>query len=107
MYTVGTLLDTSITKGAKAGDQGTYEQMNRDSALAVGRALNEIGGKRMVYISGSASPPFMPRYLSTKMEAEDALREMNQLKTVALRPGFIYSPKDRVWYFFSEKLRTK
>ena len=81
--------------------------MNRDSALAVGRALNEIGGKRMVYISGSASPPFMPRYLSTKMEAEDALREMNQLKTVALRPGFIYSPKDRVWYFFSEKLRTK
>jgi hypothetical protein len=31
VHTIGTLIDTSITKSAKPGDKGTYENLNRDS----------------------------------------------------------------------------
>jgi len=97
IFTIGTLLDTSMTRNAEKGSPGTYEHMNRDTAIAIGNCLNEMKGKRFVYISGSASPPFCPRYLSTKMEAEEHLRSLGNLKTVALRPGFIYSASERVW----------
>lgn len=33
IHSVGTLVDTSITKWAKPGAPGTYEQMNRDTFL--------------------------------------------------------------------------
>jgi len=49
IFTIGALFDTTITSGAKPGDTGTYEHMNRDNAIAVANALNEIKGKRMVY----------------------------------------------------------
>jgi nucleoside-diphosphate-sugar epimerase len=97
IFTIGTLLDTSVTKNAEKGAPGTYEHMNRDTAISIGNCLNEIKGKRFVYISGSSSPPFMPRYLSTKMEAEEHLRSLSDIKTIALRPGFVYSATERVW----------
>ncbi len=42
VHTIGTLVDTSVTKGKRAGEEGTYEQMNRDTAKAVGDKLAEF-----------------------------------------------------------------
>jgi hypothetical protein len=35
IHTIGTLIDTSITKWAKPGQKGTYEYMNRDALIKV------------------------------------------------------------------------
>lgn len=35
VHTVGTLFDSSVTKGTQAGGPGTYEQVNRDTLAAV------------------------------------------------------------------------
>jgi hypothetical protein len=37
IFTIGTLIDTSYTKGRTPGEPGTYEHMNRDSLLSVGK----------------------------------------------------------------------
>jgi len=97
IHTVGTLIDTSITKRRRPGEAGTYEHLNRDTAKAIGEKLNEITGKKMIYISASKAPPLIPRYLSTKLEAEEYLFHLQNLKVTALRPGFIYSSADRGW----------
>jgi hypothetical protein len=48
--------------------------------------------KKVVYLSASRAPPFLPRYLSTKEEAENfLLDENNGLKTTILKPGFVFS----------------
>lgn len=60
VHTVGTLIDTSITKFRSPGEPGTYEQMNRDSFLKV---LEQIQpSKKIVYVSASGHPPFIHRY---------------------------------------------
>ena len=51
----------------------------------------------MVFISGSKAPPFLKRYLTTKFEAEEYLRNLKGLRFTSLRPGFIYSKQERVW----------
>lgn len=43
IHTVGTLIDTTITKGSKPGDPGTYELMNRDCAIKVADLLDSFG----------------------------------------------------------------
>lgn len=92
VQTVGTLIDTSFTKFSKPGEPGTYEHMNRDTAKAIGQALNDLhDNKKIVYISASKSPPFIPRYLSTKVEAEKFLLGLPELRTSVLKPGYIYS----------------
>ena len=52
--------------------------LKRETAIRTGKLLNEIcekDGKRrsFVFISGSRHPPFLPRYLTTKFEAENFL----------------------------------
>ena len=76
--------------------------MNRDTAIAVASLLGEISAeqntsKRFVYMSGSAHPPFLPRYLSTKKEAEAAISALDNVELVSLRAGFIESARDRGW----------
>jgi uncharacterized protein YbjT (DUF2867 family) len=94
VHTVGTLFDTSITKFRQPGESGTYEQMNRDTFLSV---LEQIPpSKKVVYISASGHPPFIPRYESTKKEAEEALLASGN-EGYILRPGFIYSWEHRWW----------
>lgn len=97
VHTVGVLLDSSFTKFKQPGDEGTYEVLNRDTAKAVGSLLNEIGGKKMVYISASQGAGFTTRYLDTKREAEEFLLQLPKVKVSILRPGFIYSSTDRPW----------
>lgn len=97
VFCIGTLIDTSITKRAGPGEEGTYEHMNRDCAIAVGNELEKLNdkNKKMVFISASKPPPFIPRYLSCKFEAEEHLRSLQNVRTTVLRPGFIFDSKER------------
>jgi hypothetical protein len=70
IHTVGTLLDSSILKGENPGSEGTYEHMNRDLLIRVADELQGNSTTRLVYVSASRGIPFIPRYLSTKLEAE-------------------------------------
>lgn len=68
VHTIGTLFDTSVTKGTKAGGPGTYEQVNRDTFASLLKHLE--APKKVIYLSSNGHPPFLSRYLSTKREAE-------------------------------------
>lgn len=89
LHTPGVLIDDVITKGKKPGEPGTYEYVNRDTAIALGKKLAELKNKKLVYMSASKSLPFIPRYLQAKREAENFLSGLPDLKFVSLRPGFI------------------
>ena len=97
VHSLGVLLDSSVTQFKKPGEPGTYEQINRDTAQAIGKKLSDLKNKKMVYISGAHSPPFLPRYLTTKIEAEEFLFNLPGLKATSLRPGFIYDSKVKSW----------
>lgn len=66
VHTIETKVDTSLFKGKKPGEEGTYEHLHFETAKAIGDKLSEIKGKKMVYLSASKAPPFIPRYLTTK-----------------------------------------
>ncbi len=66
--------------------------------MSIGQALADLNAnKKMVYLSASGHPPFIPRYLSTKEEAENFLLNEKNIRTTILKPGFIYSFSDRWW----------
>ena len=88
MHTIGTLFDTSVSKNAKPGEAGTYEQINRDTFASLLSVLEKP--KRIIYISSAGHPPFLSRYLTTKHEAENLLLGTSH-DGYSLRPGFIYS----------------
>ena len=48
-------------------------------------------------MSGSANPPFITRYLSTKMETEEIINALDNVNMVSLRAGFISSWEHRKW----------
>ena len=50
----------------------------------------------MIYLSSNAHPPLIPRYLSTKLEAEKLLFE-SEHEGYSLRPGFIHNWEHRKW----------
>lgn len=99
IHTVGTLIDSSVTKFAKPGENGTYEQLNFETAKQIGDKLNELSDpskkKKMIYISASRAPPLLERYITTKRKAEDHIKELPNLTYTILRPGFIISVKER------------
>jgi len=64
VHTVGTLIDTSITKGTAQGGPGTYEQVNKDTLLSLLNSLETC--KKIIYLSSNSDLPLIPRYLSTK-----------------------------------------
>ena len=67
IHTVGVLFDTKFK--FKNEYQGSYEQMNRDSALAVAETLRGTK-KHFVYLSSERGIFFSPRYISTKRDVE-------------------------------------
>jgi hypothetical protein len=83
-----------VTKGTPAGGPGTYENVNRDTFASLLKHL--VQPKKIVYLSANAHPPFLPRYLTTKREAEDLL--FNSVhEGYSLRPGFIHNAQHRKW----------
>lgn len=45
--TVGTLIDSSITKNKQIGSDGTYEHLNRDCAISIGNILKKKFNKNI------------------------------------------------------------
>ena len=98
IHTVGTLIDSTVFGGKKPGDPGSYEQMNRDTAIKIGNKLNDFNKKqKIVYISANKAPPILDRYIKTKREAEQHLLNLPGIRTTILRPGFVVSAKERLW----------
>ena len=68
--------------------------MNRDSFYKLLSVLESP--KKVFYISAVGHPPFIPRYETTKKEAEDKLLESSHDGYI-IRPGFIYDAKLKKW----------
>ena len=49
-------------------------------------------------LSSEKAPPFLDQYLTTKLEAEQYLKEeCPNIKPILLRPGFIWDAQHRWW----------
>eukprot|EP00040_Diaphanoeca_grandis_P028110 m.161516 g.161516 ORF g.161516 m.161516 type:complete len:256 (-) comp31240_c0_seq1:170-937(-) len=99
IHTVGTLMENDKYKqlirsnGNFATYNGaTYEVINRDTALAVAKTVQDEGVGMMLYISAAFLPPGVDRrYLSTKREAEESILAMESARGVVFRPGLMYT----------------
>lgn len=58
----------------------------------------------MVYISAHSGPALIPRYLSTKREAEEYLQSLENLTATSLRPGFIWHANERPYSVFLKEV---
>ena len=92
IHTVGTLIDTSITKFRKPGDKGTYEIMNFLTAKKVGDMANSFKNKkrRFIYLSANQVPFGIFRYLENKIKAENYLKDLDNLNFASVKPGLIF-----------------
>jgi len=89
VHSIGVLLDSRTPLNLFNVYQGSYEQMNRDSALIL---LGELANtpKPFVYVSAERGMFFSPRYLSTKREVEAFLAKQTAIPYAVVRPGFMY-----------------
>ncbi|KIK57765.1 hypothetical protein GYMLUDRAFT_45950 [Collybiopsis luxurians FD-317 M1] len=102
---VGTALNSVFSSQnplLERGGEGSYDEVNRDSALRVCEAFIASGkGKQyssprpFVYISAEdVFRPFIPaRYIETKREAEEGIRALlspGQYRGVFVRPSLVY-----------------
>jgi len=99
VHSIGILLESrmnSFFSGSKSsGENVTYEQANRDSALIPAReALKSPRTKAFVFVSAKSAPPLLDRYLKAKREVEAELSAYNseELRSVFLHPGFVFHP---------------
>lgn len=93
IHSVGILLD-SKTFSYRDTYEGSYEHMNRDTALAAVKLL-EGTDKTFVYLSAERGIPVLPRYLATKRQVEDYLKiNSDKLNYAIIRPGFLYANED-------------
>lgn len=61
------------------------------------KVLNVLDSpKKVIYLSSVNPPPFVHRYISTKMESEEALFRTEH-DSYAIRPGFIYDWELKKW----------
>ena len=99
IHTVGTLLDSTILKNKKKGSEGSYEHLNYETAKSMGEITNSFTDKkrRFLYLSANKAPPFLKRYLDTKLKAEMFLNLCENIEFFSLRPGFIIDETERNW----------
>ena len=90
VHSIGVLIDSRTPLNISNVYEGSYEQMNRDSALTLLGELNSRP-KPFVYVSAERGMFFSPRYLSTKREVEAFLAKQTQIPFAVVRPGFMYS----------------
>lgn len=85
VHSIGTLSE-SPTAGV------TFERINGDSAIITALEAERAGTDRFVYISSSATPPFVSdRYLRARRRAEDAILDLD-MEVVVPRFGPVYGP---------------
>jgi nucleoside-diphosphate-sugar epimerase len=91
IHSVGVLLDSKGLIRKKEKYEGSYEHLNRDTAIAAAKLL-EGTGKTFVYISAEKGLVVAPAYLSTKRQVEEYLKNnADKLNYSVIRPGFIYN----------------
>lgn len=80
----------------------SYKTYNRDSALIL---ANEFLNQKkhltkkptFVYISAEKAPPFVPsNYIISKRDAEFQLQNIEGLRTLIFRPGFMFDSKKNI-----------
>lgn len=85
VHSIGTL-----SESPKAGV--TFERINGDSAIITALESERAGIDRFVYISSSATPPFVrDAYLTARRRGEDAIRNL-EMEIVVPRFGPVYGP---------------
>lgn len=99
IHTIGTLIDSTILKNEKIGSEGSYENLNYETAKSMGEITNSFSDKkrRFLYLSANKAPPFLERYFKTKMKAEMFLNLCENLEFFSLRPGFVFDGEERPW----------
>lgn len=90
----------TVLKGANPMTRGahdSYEAIQRDSAVILADAFLEARKERSeptpvyVYVSADQKIPVVPeRYITTKREAEFELSCKKGLRTISMRPSFMY-----------------
>lgn len=94
VHTLGTLIDSRTPLKIRDTYIGSYEQVNRDSALKV---LSVVEKSRVpfVYISAAKGWFFLPGYIETKREVEEYLKQNSDKFTYTiLRPGVMYGQNE-------------
>ncbi len=72
--------------------------MNLETAKTVGNLANKVTSKasfKFVYISANFAPPFLSRYVTTKHEAENYLKNLDKLSFYSVRPGLVVDVSER------------
>ena len=93
IHTVGVLFDSKFK--FKNEYKGSYEQMNRDSAIEVAETLRGTK-KHFVYLSSERGIFFSPRYISTKRDVEYWLQNNSKdIVSSVLCPGYQYTASHR------------
>lgn len=91
VHSIGVLIDSRTPLNIINKYEGSYEQMNRDTALRICELIHGQN-KTFVYMSAERGMFFSPRYLSTKREVETYLSQnQNQIPSCVVRPGFVAS----------------
>ena len=83
VHTVGTL--DKINK---------FKELNTDSAI---NSANAFGGKKFILISSAKAPPGLQGYITTKIDAENFLKEQKRFDTTIIQPGLIWDAASRWW----------
>lgn len=90
-------LVSSALKGANPLEKSNFDRLNRDSAIILAKEFSKVSKERQlpfVYISAHDWNPLVdPRYISSKREAEFALSNISNLRSVFLRPGLMFDKK--------------
>ena len=91
IHSLGVLLDSTVIGGRQRGADGSYEQVNFETARRVGDVANAFSDKKrkFIYISANSGVPFSPRYLDTKLQAENYLSALANIDFHAFRPGLV------------------
>ncbi|OMJ85437.1 hypothetical protein SteCoe_13280 [Stentor coeruleus] len=96
VHSIGVLLDSKGPFNLKNIYEGSYEHMNRDTALRILEIL-ENKNKPFVYISAERGMFFSPGYLNTKREVETFLHlKQDCISSTIIRPGFMYSKNNNM-----------
>ncbi|CAG9316381.1 unnamed protein product [Blepharisma stoltei] len=94
IHSIGVLIDSRTPLNISKTYQGSYEHMNRDTALKICELL-EGKDKTFVFLSAERGMWFSPRYLQTKRQVEDYLAaNRDKIPSVVLRPGFMFDSQD-------------
>ncbi|KAL0078584.1 hypothetical protein J3Q64DRAFT_1824715 [Phycomyces blakesleeanus] len=94
-------------KNQQRAGSATYETMNRDTAISVAKEVMRLPSlDSFVYISASDVFPLVnPRYITTKREAESFLLSHRSIRSIVLRPGFMYSDQRPAAAFMATNLQ--